>query len=498
MMFSPDKRIFQEVKAQRGGDLSVFLEVSIGDTVVHAEEGDSLLGPLVWLLNSSASRSFSGVGDQADDVGFSFWWNPNYQDQETSPIDPSGRGPIVGVNGGSGSDPIELELGMNDGLSIKADYYSDDVVFGLEAGRAFDADMNGVIICRVSGNTDLNDYFEKDEVNWTNDDPARVEVPVTATGNEDYSSALAIPIFRGGSRQQARTTELVNSKAEMVFGQSPQSNVGRQPHLLSPLTNGSGTNQLQYNPQTINAPVINLNQQISTIEITREVKNESGSDTNVREIGLFVKDNSDDYSNEYTVENYFLISRDVINVTIPDTETVSFSYKIRTSSEADGGIMTNFNEMLYRQFADTNRVVQDINNNDQNDGPAHRQFASRSFGGSISNLAGVMLGTSSDPVDEGNNSLGNRIPLGQQDGELYRVGSYVSDFNYDKATDESYFDLVSFFESRGSTQIDVEELGWITSGPSGNVLVARALTGSTQSISPGDLVEARFRISLTP
>jgi hypothetical protein len=109
-----------------------------------------------------------------------------------------------------------------------------------------------------------------------------------------------------------------------------------------------------------------------------------------------------------------------------------------------------------------------------------------------------MLGTSNNPVDEGNNSLGNRIPLGQSDGELYRVGSYISDFNYDKGTDESYFDLVSFFENRGSTQIDVEELGWITNGPSGYVLVARALTGSTQSISPGDLVEARFRISLTP
>jgi hypothetical protein len=473
----------------------VFLEVSIGDTVVHAEEGDSLLGSLVWLLNSSASRRFRGLGEQADKIGYSFGWNRNRSIDGTA-IDKGGRRPIVGVRGGSGSDPIEVELSMSDGLSIEPYLYG-DVKFGTEAGRAFDADMNGLIICRVSGNTDLNDYFEKDEVNWTNDDPPRVEVPVTATGNEDYSNALAIPIFRGGSRQQARYSNIENGRAGMYFGQSPQSNVGRQPHLLSPLTDGSGVNELQYNPQTINAPVVNLNQQISTIEITREVKNESGSDTDVREIGLFVKDNSDD-SDEYAIENYFLISRDVINVTIPDTETVSFSYKIRTSSETDGGIMTNFNEMLYRHFADTNRVTQDIDNNDQDNGPAHRQFRSRAFGGSLSSLAGVMLGTSNNPVDEGNNSLGNRIPLGQSDGELYRVGSYISDFNYDKGTDESYFDLVSFFENRGSTQIDVEELGWITNGPSGYVLVARALTGSTQSISPGDLVEARFRISLTP
>jgi len=497
-MFSPDKSIFQEVKAQRGGDLSVFFEVSIGDTVVQAEEGDSLMAFLLYWLHSSAAQKRRALGPQRDEIGYSLFWHQDEDIKDKDPWDARGRGPIVGVSGVSGGSPMEVTLGMSEGTGIDVGYEG-QFLYGVEAGKSQGEDMAGVLIFGANGNTDLNDWFNATEVTWTNEDPARVEVPVSQTGNEDVSNALAVPVFAGSSRQGFKTRDFEVAKLGVGLDDTP--NQGGEPHLYHPIRSGSGANQLQYNPITYNPPVVNLNQQISTIEITRELKNDSGADINIGEIGLWLMDahaGSYGYRDRAGVENYMLISRDTIDITVPDTKTVSISYKIRTSSSQDAGIMTNFNEMLYRHIASTSRVARDINNSDQNNGPAYYQFRSRFFGGSLSNISGVMLGRGDQVVDEGNTSLGDRIPLGQQDGELYRVGGYVSDFNHDFASGESYFDLVSFFENRGSTTIDANELGWITNGPSGYVLVARALTGSTQSIAPGDLVEARFRISLSP
>lgn len=497
-MFTPEKKIAEELEVKPGGDVGVFLEASIGDTVVHCQEGDSLMGFLLYWLHCSAAARTSGLGSQKDAMGYSLFYGEYENVQDGNPWDVRSRGPIVGISGVSGSDPMEITLGMSQGTGIDAGY-EDVFTYGTEAGKSVGEDMNGVIIFKANGNPDLNAWFSKDQVTWTNEDPAKVEVPVSSTGNEDISNALAIPVFSASSRQGFEDREF--EVAKMGVGLDDTPNEGGEPHLYRPVRPGGGTNQLQYNPLTINEPVINVNQQISTIEITRELANNSGADINLGEIGLWVTDvgaKDMGYGDRAMAENYMLISRDTIDIKVPDNETLSFSYKIRTSCDTDGGIMTNFNEMLYRHIASTTRVARDINNTDQNDGPSRHTFKSRSFGGSLSNIKGVMLGTSDETVDEGNVNMGNRIPLGQQDGELYRVGSYISDFNYNSGTGKSYFDLVSFFENRGSTSIDVNELGWITGGPSGNVLVARTLTGSTETISPGDLVEARFRVSLQP
>ena len=487
--------IAEEVEIGRKKDMSVFLEASIGGTTVLAREGDSFLGNLIYFMCSSAQARQQATN--TPDVGLRYFsrfenkiYDDNYNIQRPYDKKISGDqndyGAHYGITGVSGGSPVTVDIESNGHFS------------GIYGGNNYSSsDLEAVSITNVRGNNNLNGTH----TNFTFIDGDTVEIPVSLTGNEDISNAYlawiwSIDTITNNFYGQINwNDEGYFMGANLIFGRSDEPNGTLQGELNETILEGSSPGDLQYNPLTINEPDINLNQQTSTIIITREVKNNTSSDIVVSEAGITLEVRSEDYDDHF-YQAFAPITRDVVNQTIPADTTVSFTYKVRTTCENDGGITTNLNEMLYRHFAATNRTVRDVSNSDQNDGPSVNQFRSLSRGGDLSNRAGVMVGTATDPVDEGNTSLFNEVPLGKDDGELYRVGSYVSGIQQDLSNSKVYFDLVSIFENRGATTIGINEIAWYSNGPSGLVMIARALTSSQKDVAPGDFIEARYRISV--
>jgi len=491
----PDVTLLGESGMGFGENITVTLRVMQDGRVIHEEEGHSLLPSLLYNINGSAFGRTIPVAS-ADDVRVCAVYDssvPDYFDDDPFDDDglrqwhqTGGLNPLASISGISGSNPITVNLGNNltrDGNDI--------------------GDIDVICISNVRGNNNLAGRH----TTFTVVDNNTIEIPVSSTGSEDISSATLVPgflsskardPFEGNSLQRAKWFD----RLDMYLGRDGSANDLEDFWLRDMIRPGSNAGQLQYNPLTVNEPVINLTQQISTITVTREVQNNTGNPIDVKEIGFAsIMGGVDNLTVSTFPEGYqwYFFSRDPIStVTINDGSTVSFQYSIRTSSQDSGGIMTNFNEMLYRHMANTNRTVKDVNNVDQDDGPSTNQWRTipRAGVAEFANRDGVVVGTSGQVVDEANVSLINEIQQGQNDGELFRSGGYVDALVRDDANDRFYFDLVSIFENRGSTNIEAREIGYYTNGPSGLVMIARSQVDPSQTISPGDVVEARYRISL--
>lgn len=485
------KRIKEDITIGKGEDISILQKAKVdGKVVLPEQEGDSILQHMIHAIASFAAGGrpvnngyFNGIlaGGDSDD------YEGNYFSREATS---SQRDTWLNVDSVSGSGPVSVSCSgsYNDGLL--RGYPISDLRNRTEFG--FD-DVYALVLTNVRGNSSLNGVFTDfniiDQLNFELNG-------VSVNGSEDLSNAHLTWLcdqggYLGGPNQDLSNTTFLEFD-NIVLGRSSEPNDIRLNTMREPIMTGDNPGQLQYNANTLNAPVINLDQQISTITVSREVQNNTSSDIRAREIGLATR-----YHNYPNVAllHYCILSRDVIDVTIPSGGSIiSIDYSIRTSCEDSGGIMTNFNEMIYRHLSVGSRTVQDVNNADQNDGPSLTQFDVRDFDGYLNGGFGVVVGTSNTVVDEADTSLYSKVTNGVGDGDLFRVGNYISPLIVDDANSEAYVDLTSIYENRGSTSIDLKEIGLYTNGPSGIVIIARSLLGTTQTVSPGETVEVTYRV----
>lgn len=482
--------IVQDIEAGPGQDMTVYQTVSLEDEVlIDNEEGDSFLVPFLSRLENSMRSRINPTETFASVL-------------ETHHNDPI-RG-AVGDGGSSGNDDLGVFQSINS-LSgdnpITVQCSSTTVNAGGDAVSFNPINyVVGAVITGLSGNSNLSGAHY--DVNWV--DASTLELNGEAqTGNEDISNAYVAPIFDasiaylsqwdGSSIDDPGPFDL-----EIYLGRDGSTNTLRQPHLNEPILKGSSDGRLSYNPMTINEPNVDANNNTSTIKLSREVENKGSVDINVNEIGVAGRHTERGYSGQ-DASVWDFITRDTTSVTISPGSTVSFTYRIRTNASDDGGIMTNFFELMFRQFTKNSRNAKDINNNDVSRSNSRRQFYVLGRGGYRFNeaLRGVQVGRSNDIVNAGNTSLQDRVPYGDGDDELFPVGSFVEKQVEDAANNRFYFDISRVFENRGTTTINIEETGLYVDTGNATVMIARHKTAST-SVSPGNSIKVTYRFQVQP
>jgi len=340
---------------------------------------------------------------------------------------------------------------------------------------------------------------------------------VSADGSEDASNAYLAHIFgsdlvhKHGQEFDSQDHFPYLSLAELVIGRGGAANdIDRS--LMEDLIIASGAGDIpgtvQYNAQTINEPNVNLAQQRSTIKITREVQNNSGAEIPVNEIGIITDRSQADFANMHATT---VIARDTLSTSIPDGSTISFTYKLRTKSNADGGVMTNFNEILYRQLDFASRAIRDINNQEQTAGELKENKGSDNVHTQYSILqprAGIQqagetrvnVGRGTTAVDEANFDLDDRIPMGVSAGELLSLGTNVGQMQVDQQNDEAFFPVTTIYENVSGSDIDINEIGLMVNTPgtgfSNPAMIFRDLLSQTETIPDGERAAVTYNVKI--
>lgn len=255
----------------------------------------------------------------------------------------------------------------------------------------------------------------------------------------------------------------------------------------------------------------------STITLSRQFTNNKNYDITVGEIGVEARAELREYQFNDDEEKNILIARDsVSDFTVASGNSVTIEYKLQLSNSGDGGMMSQFHQLLYRQIQQTSRTVRDTNNNDRNNSQVVGQFMVSTLSGDLrqslysensltSESVGPVVGTGSASVSNTNTSLDNAIPQGTSDGTLYYYGATVDRMVIDEANDEIYFDIVKPCENRGSTTITIEEQALYNSYFSGSCdnypayssMIIRHVLSSSVDVSPGEILKAGYRLKLT-
>ena len=480
------RHIVEEVECGKGKDISVLNQIEKNGETVFEQEGDSVMYPFLMYINGFMYADFteeiySSVEQPGGIVEYYEFRNQNLFDRGAD-NDSTDKPPFYPISSISGGNPVEINVPAQ-----------------LHYGPINNSEVVGFLITGVKNNNDLlGEHFDFNIV-----DETTIEINgITLTGNEDISNAYIATLSKMGtaSREADNFGDLrgaIMQFREIALGRSDLSNSLETYHLQDMILEGDSDDFLQYNPNTLNEPEVNLTNQISTIKMSREVQNNGNNSIEINEIGIYCDQFWRDFPFNDEGGIYHMIARDQIpTTTISSGSTVSFTYSIRTSCDPSGGVMTNFNELIWRQLNDSKRNVNDINNADQSHEPNRSQLDMTSRDGHLDRLTGVQVGSSTQDVDEANTNLVSRIPYGESDGTLFPVGSWMDKMVKDTSNNRWYFDISRIFENRGSTPIDINELGLYTNGPSGSVIITRHKTGSTQTIAAGEKFKATVRFAI--
>ena len=236
---------------------------------------------------------------------------------------------------------------------------------------------------------------------------------------------------------------------------------------------GARTLDLQSTNPTINTPSVGATQ--STIEVIQAFTNNSGATIAIEEVGLWAKFIDFSTSDQW----YTMICRDLLPSTINllDTETLTVTYELNTDVPSTaGGILIQWNEIFYRQLAQTTREAKDIFNNNKVKGDIEGQFYLNSHGGdtpisvvpvsSTSNESyriGPRVGTSTNNVVntdfrlQDGTAANTAIEHGVASGEFYHYGAEIG-FVQVSGT-QLTVEITRIFENRSGGTITVNEVG---------------------------------------
>src|SRR5690625_3465692 len=236
------------------------------------------------------------------------------------------------------------------------------------------------------------------------------------------------------------------------------------------LSDDGEDNTLRGGNLTVEAPFTDDDSSVMTI--SRTFSNQSDGVININKAGLYGRiyvDNGDRNG------DYALLAEDHINSELSPTETLSINYKIRTATTANGGILGQFNKILYAVITGSNDPITDINGNEIVPQYTNMHFKANSAGGdnieyqynywggiyesargydigpTLGTAIRNVLSTDIDLVDaEGNSS---RIQHGEDAGQLFFYGSTVTDWKMQPEFGMAQFTITRFFENKSQSNV---------------------------------------------
>lgn len=310
-----------------------------------------------------------------------------------------------------------------------------------------------------------------------------IELTDTSGLSGTHNASISVAYIRRAERTDRladaiRSDSTTFTESRIALGRGTTANSVTTDSMADEITTGSGlTGRGTFATSTL-SPVISeptVGATTSTIELQQVFTNNSGASQDVNEIGLWTHIEANSGGSSY----FALIIRDVLGstVTVNNGQTLTVTYEIVTSvPTTDGGILIQFNEILYRQLAATNRESKDIFNANAIKANSSGQFYMNSKGGlnplsddpltatSLSSYyVGPRIGSSTENVVNTNFRLQDAIGTntafehGDDTNEFYHYGSYVTPIEVDG--DDLYFQIWRIFENRTVSTITVNETG---------------------------------------
>ena len=279
---------------------------------------------------------------------------------------------------------------------------------------------------------------------------------------------------------------------------------------------------------SMTAPVIAVNQ--SRMAITAQFTNVSGVEKSISEVGLSVhlfshsSIGNDGLTNQGTIylnregtshaigwaSNLTMIARDVVT-TFPVAPAESFTviYEIVSSinQELTSGVVAAFNECLYRQLANVNRVARGYWNVDHNTNHTSYQFniTENRVPRFENSVFGPIFGAEETDVDIDDYFLRNisnghsRIAHGIEDGRLFYYDPRVVETV--QSDTEAYHVVERLVENRGSVNVVAKQIGLVSASGGQQehpVLLTHDIIPVADQITfePGDIYRIRYKIGV--
>jgi hypothetical protein len=352
-----------------------------------------------------------------------------------------------------------------------------------------------------------------------------IELTNTSGLSGTHDASISVAYIRRADRTD-RLADAVRSDAttfgesRIALGRGTTANSVTTDSMADEIVTGSGLSGRGTFAASTLSPVIGeptVGATASTIELEQVFVNNSGASQNINEIGLWthVESNS-------TASSYFaLIIRDVLGstVTVNNGQTLTVTYEIVTDvPTTDGGMLIQFNEILYRQLAAVSRESKDIFNANAVRANTAGQFYMNSKGGlnplsddpltatSLSSYyIGPRIGSSTENVVNTNfrlqDAIGSNTAFehGDDTNEFYHYGSYITPIEVDG--DDLYFQVWRIFENRTVSTITVNEVGLYTGYlSSDNILDVHCI--ARHKITPvnvllGEYIKVVYEIRIT-
>ena len=212
--------------------------------------------------------------------------------------------------------------------------------------------------------------------------------------------------------------------------------------------------ELSYGSVTVAPLAYNALLNKVTLQISRDVTNNSGATIDVEEAGLEAD------INIFPSSNYigFLFARDLVSFSIPNASIATINYRLITQMDAEGGFTRNFLLGIYNMMTGSSSSITEVNGSTGTlTGSDIPIFGATSTGGnsypggSPSGYQGYRIGprvgTGNTAATYLDSACETYIVHGYDYGQLVTYGSMVQNFNIDSAGGECSLDIVRFFEN---------------------------------------------------
>jgi len=357
------KHLVQELNINLKDSLSLWVDVEIDGETVHSEQGHSFTTNFLAALYSFMSgeeipfayRGYTLSNDTDDWRTAAPTTLVSFARVEVPASSGIFRTVLTGDDSSWGNTPTVYVHGID---PVAAG--------GGVAGRWFLEETSPGFGSWYMKDVDTGDYL--DVVDVASIDTATYTTTARVTGNF-YSSA--------------RVDQDTFSVPQLAIGYGTANNTERQSNLESEV----GIFSVGTNPGTVSVGAVSISTPTigsgkSIIEIEQSFTNLNGSVAiSVSEVGMFMKMVGSVENNR----DFTLMARDVITpVSLGASQVLTLKYRIIVQVDTvtgNGGILAVFNEILYRQIAQTSREAKGIFNDNQTTGESKGTFMVAGCGG---------------------------------------------------------------------------------------------------------------------
>lgn len=495
-----------------GDDLHLHQKVQMGDRTLVDQPGDSLLIPFMKGLYRLIARANLDNKPNADHD------KVHMVDTNSGENYPGQYGDSVGLD--TSSVPTLLTVsGTTFDLRYGESYTNERSELSLEGGEAHVfwiesavPKLNGAFHLETTDfNSNPNQFPLYKVAEWTKDAKPAARTPLDLSGETVDHVTLyneREEYYRVWMRGLGQNSYMDTNRGPLVY---PGIEITRQTRAnkMNSYFWGSGLESELSSSGTSRSEATE-NQNSSTITLSKDYTNNSGSDVTAEAIQIPAR---------IFDKRYAVIARDLNQFTIPDGSTVTVKYEF-TATNSGGGLMDIFMQLLKRRFdnggevtrvSDGNSVNQNANFWDFYAVPILQRDIYISDDRQVPqnhDLVGPVIGTDDSAVVNTQHSLGSKIENGVQSGQMIHEHVQPSAFRVDKANDECEFDLTRRFVNKSGSDITVRETGVYVSSnygenyfqefPRGNNshMIARNTVGPT-TVADGEIIEVTYTFKAT-